>query len=85
MITIEELKMLGQTETKLAKVCSEWAKQHLDNRWQHYVGWAFGDHGYIGINYSYNDIVNNVEYETCYGTKLVSWEDMVEFSKTLEL
>lgn len=85
MITIEELKSLEQIETKLSKICQEWAKQNLDNRWQHYVGWAFGSRGYIGINYSYNDIVNNTEYETCYDTKLVSWEDMVEFSKTLGL
>ena len=83
MITIEELKTYEQTETKLAKVCLEWAKQNLDNRWQHYAGWAFGDDGYFGINYSYNDIVNNIEYETCYGYKKVSWEDMIEFSKTL--
>lgn len=84
MITVEELKTLEQTEIKLSKVCLEWAKQNLDNRWQHYVGWAFsGEH--IGINYSYNDIVNNIEYETCYGSKLVSWEELVEFSKTLEL
>lgn len=82
MITIEELKMLGQTETKLSKVCLEWAKQNLDNSWQRYVGWAFGN-GHIGINYTYNDIVNNIECETSYGTKLVSWEDMIEFSKTL--
>jgi hypothetical protein len=83
MITIEELKTYEQTETKLSKVCLEWAKQNLDNSWQRYAGWAFGDHGYIGINYTYNDIDNNAEYETCYGYKLVSWEDMVEFSKTL--
>ena len=83
MITIEELKTYEQTETKLAKVCLEWAKQNLDNRWQRYAGWAVGDDGYIGINYSYNDIVNNIEYETCYGTKCVSWEDLVEFAKTL--
>lgn len=83
MITIEELKTYEQTETKLSKVCLEWAKQNLDNRCQYYAGWAFSSDGQIGINYSYNDIVNNVEYETCYSTKLVSWEDMVEFSKTL--
>lgn len=84
MITIEELKTFEQTETKLSKICQEWAKQNLDNSWQHYVGWAFGN-GQIGINYSYNDIVNNIEYETCYRTKCVSWEDLVEFAKTLEL
>lgn len=84
MITVEELKTLEQTEIKLSKVCLEWAKQNLDNRWQRYVGWAFGGE-HIGINYSYNDIVNNIEYETCYRTKLVPWDELIEFSKTLEL
>ena len=81
MITIEELKTLEQTEIELSKVCLEWAKQNLDNRWQHYVGWAFSGDGQISINYSYNDIVNNIEYETCYGSKSVSWEELIEFSK----
>ena len=84
MITIEELKMYEQTETKLSKICLEWAKQNLDNSWQRYDGWAFSD-GEIGINYTYNDIVNNIEYETCYGYKKVSWEEFIEFAKTLEL
>ena len=42
MITVEELKMLEQTEIKLTKVCLEWAKQNVDNRWQHYVSWHQG-------------------------------------------
>lgn len=83
MITIEELKTYEQTETKLTKVCLEWAKRNLDNSCQYYAGWAFGSHGYIGINYTYNDIVNNTEYELRYGYELVSWQDLVEFSKTL--
>lgn len=82
MITIEELKTYEQTEVKLSKICQEWAKQNLDNRWQHYDNFYIQNE-YIGIMYSYNDIVNNIEYETCYGTKCVSWQDMVEFSKTL--
>ena len=82
MITIEELKTYEQTETKLAKVCLEWSKQNLDNTCQRYDGWAFSD-GQIGINYTYKNIINNTEYEICDGYKLVSWEDMVEFSKTL--
>ena len=85
MITIEELKTYGQTKIKLEKVCQEWAKQNLDNRWQRYVGWAFGSDGYMGIKYSYNDKVNNIEYETCYDTKLVSWKDLIKFAKTLKL
>lgn len=84
MITIEELKTLGQTETKLSKVCLEYAKQNLDKSWQHYCGFDVKDE-YIIINYSYNDIVNNIEYETCYGTKRVFWQDMIKFAKTLEL
>jgi hypothetical protein len=39
----------------------------------------------MDINYWYNDIVNNIEYETCYGSSVVSWEDMIEFAKTLKL
>ncbi len=84
MITIEDLKTLNRIETELTKVCLEWAKQNLDNRWQHYCGFEIKQ-DYITINYSYNDIVNNIEYETCYGAKCVSWQDMVEFAKTLEL
>jgi hypothetical protein len=32
-----------------------------------------------------NDIINNIEYETNYCTTCVSLQDMIEFSKTLEL
>lgn len=85
MITIEQLEQHKQIEIKLSKVCWEWAKQNLDISWQHYKGWTFNNNGYISINYSYNDIVNNIEYETCYGTKSVSWEELIEFSKTLKL
>lgn len=84
MITIETLENYKQTEIELTKVCREWAKQNLDSRWQHYCGFEVKQ-DYIIINYSYNDIVNNIEYETCYDTKCVSWEDMIEFAKTLEL
>ena len=72
-MTIEQLKQYRQIEVELARIYFEWAKQNLDNRWQHYAGWVLGNEN-ICINYSYNDIVNNVEYETEYGTKLVSWE-----------
>ena len=82
MITIETLENYKQTEIELTKVCREWAKQNLDSRWQHYCGFDIKDE-YIIINYSYNDIVNNIEYETCYGTKCVSWQDMIEFAKTI--
>lgn len=84
MITIETLENYKQTEIELTKVCREWAKQNLDSKWQHYCGFD-AKNEYIVINYSYNDIVNNIEYETCYGSKRVSWEDMIEFAKTLEL
>ena len=82
MITIETLENYKQTEIELTKVCREWAKQNLDSKWQHYCGFDIKDE-YIIINYSYNDIVNNIEYETCYGSKRVSWEDMTKFSETL--
>jgi hypothetical protein len=84
MITIETLENYKQTEVELTKVCREWAKQNLDSRWQHYYGFDVKN-GYIGINYSYNNIVNNVEYEAEYDSKCVSWQDMIEFAKTLEL
>jgi hypothetical protein len=81
MITIEELKTYEQIETKLAKVCQEWAKQNLDKH-QYYCNFYIKNE-YIFIQYSYNDIVNNIEYETNYCTTCVSCQDMVEFSKTL--
>lgn len=84
MITIETLENYKQTEVELTKVCREWATQNLDHKWQHYCGFDVKNE-YIVINYSYNDIVNNIEYETCYGTKCISWQNMVEFSKTLGL
>ena len=84
MITIETLENYKQTEIELTKVCREWAKQNLDRKWQHYCGFDVKNE-YIVINYSYNDIVNNIEYETCYGTKWVSWQDVIKFAKTLEL
>lgn len=84
MITIEELKMCEQIETKLAKVCLEWAKQNLDNSWQHYAGWEIdGDGEYMCIYYTHNGIINNVEFEDCHEIILVSWEDLVEFAKIL--
>ena len=84
MITIEQLEQYKQTEIKLTKICREWANQNLDRKWQHYCGFDVKNE-YIVINYSYNDIVNNIEYETCYSTKCVSWQNMIEFTKTLEL
>lgn len=84
MITIETLENYKQTENELTKVCREWAKQNLDSKWQHYCGFD-AKNEYIVINYSYNDIVNNIEYETCYGSKCVSWENIIEFAKTLEI
>lgn len=84
MITIEELQNFVNITNTVEKICQEWAKQNLDNRWQHYCGFEIKQ-DYIVINYSYNDIVNNIEYETNYGAKLVSWEELIEFSKTLEL
>ena len=83
-MTIEQLKQYRQTEVELARICKEWAKQNLDRKWQHYCGFEIKQ-DYITINYSYNDIVNNIEYETCYSSKYVSWSDMVEFAKTLGL
>lgn len=83
MITIETLENYKQTEIELTKVCRERANQNLDKKWQHYRGFDIKNE-YIVINYSYNDIVNNIEYETCYGTKRVFWQDMIEFAKTLE-
>ena len=83
MITIEKLEQYQQIKVELTKVCLEWAKQNL-KEWQHYCGFEIKQ-DYIIINYSYNDIVNNIEYETCYGTKCVSLQDMVEFAKTLKL
>jgi hypothetical protein len=84
MITIEQLEKYQQIKVELTKICKEWANQNLDNSWQHYDGFYIQNE-YIIIKYSYNDIVNNIEYETCYGTKCVSWQDMVEFAKTLKL
>ena len=84
MITIEELEQYQQIKVELTKVCKEWANQNLDNRWQHYDGFYIQNE-YIIIKYSYNDIVNNIEYETYYDSKCVSWQDMVEFAKTLSL
>lgn len=85
MITIEELKMYGQTDTKLNKVCWEWAKQNLDISWQHYKGWTFNNSGYISINYSYNDIVNNIEFETNFGCVELTLKEFIEFAKTLKI
>lgn len=84
MITIEQLRQYSQIENELKTVCRKWANQNLDKKYQHYCGFYIRTE-YIFIQYSYNDIVNNIEYETCYGTKCVSWQDMVEFAKTLEL
>lgn len=84
MITLEQLKQYNQIENKLKTVCRKWADQNLDKTWQHYSGFYIRN-DYIFIQYSYNDIVNNIEYETGYGTKCVSWKDLVEFSKTLKL
>ena len=83
MITIEKLEQYQQIKVELTKVCLEWAKQNL-KEWQHYDGFYIQNE-YIIIKYSYNDIVNNIEYETYFGTKCVSWQDMVEFAKTLGL
>ena len=83
MITKENLSIYKQTELEVSKVCTEWAKQKLED-WQHYGGYYIQNECII-IKYSYNDIVNNIEYETCYGTKCVSLQDMVEFAKTLGL
>ena len=83
MITIEQLEQHKQIEIELSKVCAEWAKQKLED-WQHYCGFDVKNE-YIIIKYSYNDIVNNIEYETCYGTKCVSWQDIIKFAKTLKL
>ena len=62
MITIEQLEQHKQIEIKLSKVCAEWAKQNLED-WQHYGGYYIKNECII-IKYSYNDIVNNIEYET---------------------
>lgn len=85
MISIEELKMCEQTEAKLAKVCWEWAKQNLDDSWQLYAGWEIIEDELIRIYYTYSGIINNVEFEDFHEFKLVSWQDIVEFAKTLEL
>jgi hypothetical protein len=78
MITIEQLEQYQQIKVELTKICKEWANQNLDSRWQHYCGFEI-EQDYITINYSYYDIVNNIEYETYY----ISWSDMIEFVKTL--
>ena len=82
--SIEKLQDFVNMTNTIEKICQEWAKQNLDKSWQHYCGFDIKDE-YIIINYSYNDIVNNIEYETCYGAKLVSWEELIEFAKSLEL
>lgn len=82
--SIEALQDFVNIVNTIEIICQEWAKQNLDNKYQHYCGFEVKQ-GYIIINYSYNDIVNNIEYETCYDSKSVSWEDMIEFAKTLEL
>jgi hypothetical protein len=83
MITIETLENYKQTEIELSKVCAEWAKQKLED-WQHYCGFKIYNK-YIAINYSFNDIVNNIEYETVYNCISVPFDNFVEFAKTLEL
>ena len=83
MITIEELKTFEQIEHKISEICQEWAKQNLDKQ-QYYCNFYIRNE-YIFIQYSYNDIINNIEYETNYCTTCVSWQDMIEFAKTLEL
>lgn len=82
--SIEELQDAADMINTIEIICREWAKQNLDSTWQHYCGFEIKQ-DYITINYSYNDIVNNIEYETCYSSKCISWSDMIEFAKTLGL
>jgi hypothetical protein len=81
-VSIEALQDFVNIINTIEKICQEWAKQNLDSRWQYYRSFEVKQ-DYIIINYAYNDIVNNIEYETCYDSKCVSWEDMIEFAKTL--
>lgn len=84
-VSIEALQNFVNIINTMEIICQEWAKHNLDSKWQHYCGFEIKQ-GYIDINYSYDDIINNIEYETCYDdTKSVSWEDMIEFAKTLGL
>ena len=84
LASVEKLQDFVNTMITLEKICQEWAVQNLDTRWQYYRSFEVKQ-DYIIINYAYNDIVNNTEYETCYGTKCISWDDLFEFYKTLEL
>jgi hypothetical protein len=82
MITKENLEIYKQTENELSRICREWVKANLDTSCHYYCGFKVCDE-YIIISYSYNNGLNNIDYEPGYGSKCISIDDIIKFAKTL--
>lgn len=81
MLTVEDIKKYKDITKKLNVLTREYSKTILPD-WKYYHGWSFSevDDNAINIHYHYNDIVNNVEYETEYGTISVEIEILLNFN-----
>lgn len=66
-ITFEEILKYRDFRDKMDYLVKEYSKSILPD-WKYYSGWSFSkkDKNSIIINCYYNDIVNNIEYETVY-------------------
>lgn len=77
-ITFEEILKYRDFRDKMDCLVKEYSKSILPD-WKHYSGWSFSqkDKNSIIINCHYNDIVNNIEYETVYESVTVDIEKLL--------
>lgn len=77
MITKEDITKARQIYEEIDVLARNYFNDSIKN-WQTYLGWHFYSNNVV-IQSFYNDIVNNIEYETCYDELIVDIETLLNY------
>ena len=83
-LTKENIVVYQQIKKLLDGVCEKYFAVNHNTSWEHYSHWTIDDKcETVYLHYSYEEFWSNTEMYTEVGTTIVSIDELIEFSKTL--
>lgn len=76
-MNVEDIIKARQVYEEIDTLARNYFKESIKN-WQTYLGWHFNNNDIV-IESFYNDIVNNIEYETCYDELVVDIKSLLNY------
>lgn len=83
-LTIDKIQEFKEIQITLDEVCEKYFVVNHNISWEHYSHWTIDDKcETVYLHYSYEEFWSNTEMYTEVGTTIVSIDELIEFSKTL--